>query len=313
MEANDTYHVPVLLQPTLDLLAIKPHGTYVDCTLGGGGHFRALLAQLGETATLVGIDRDADALAWNRLHLPESRTRVILRQSRFSQLDEALRAEGIGAVDGVLADLGVSSHQINTADRGFSYLRADALDMRMNRIQGESAADLVNTLDEGELARVLSEYGEIQEPGRMARAIVAFRNGRRIETAADLRECFAREYRTEFKPALLARIFQALRIAVNEELSELQTFLAQSESQLAPGGRLVVIAYHSLEDRLVKNFFRDGEHGCTCPKHFPQCVCGNFARLKRVTKHAVRPSDEEIRTNPRSRSARLRAAERTQG
>jgi 16S rRNA (cytosine1402-N4)-methyltransferase len=308
---NDEYHIPVLLEESIQGLAVQPGGVYVDCTLGGGGHFAAIIAALGEAGTAIGIDNDPESIAIVKRQTIATNVNVIIEHNRFSALDSVLRRHGLTCVDGILIDLGVSSHQIDSTTRGFSYVSDAPLDMRMDQGNGMTAAQLLATTSEEELARILSDYGEVHNASRMSRALKSCMRSRRLLTSADLKTCLAAEYGPNLENKVLAKIFQALRIAVNHELDELAGCLDKSVDALRKGGRLAVISYHSLEDRLVKNFIRRQEHGCTCPKSVPRCICGSVSKFKRITKKAVRPSEEEIARNRRSRSARLRIAEKT--
>jgi 16S rRNA (cytosine1402-N4)-methyltransferase len=310
MNLTVSFHTPALLSETFALLAVKPDGKYLDGTLGGGGHFRAIAEALNEQGAAIGIDRDPEAIAWNQSHAPACRGKTIIEQKEFSRFDEVLAEHAINGLDGMLLDLGISSHQIDDAQRGFSYMQQCDLDMRMNPRDTTTAAELLNTAGEEELAQLLRTYGEVNNAPRMARAIVAFRKNRPLKTADDLRLCLQREYGPNLSIKALSKLFQALRIAVNRELDELQVFLAKSLDHLQAHGRLAIIAYHSLEDRIVKNFMRDEERDCICPPSFPVCRCDHRARLARLTGKAVRPSAGEVAVNPRSRSARLRAAEK---
>ncbi len=302
------FHRPVLAPQAAELLVAHPGGVYVDGTLGGGGHARQILARLGPGGRLVGVDRDPDALEACR-ELGED-PRVTLVRGRFGALRSILPELGVDRVQGVLLDLGMSSHQVDRPERGFSFVRDGPLDMRMDPEAGASAADLVNRLDERALTRLLREYGEEPRARRVAAAIVRARKRRPIRTTGELarvvEEALGR--RGGHHPA--TRTFQALRIAVNRELEELEALLAALPHLLAPGGRVVVIAYHSLEDRRVKRAFRDAEPRCRCPPEALRCVCGRPGWLRVLTRKALRPSREEVEANPRARSARLRAAER---
>ncbi len=301
------YHEPVLLQECLSGLNIRPNGIYVDCTMGGGGHFSAIAQKLSAEGTALGIDRDDAAHAWVRARLPETGARIILAKAPFSQLSTVLEREGIAAIDGVLFDLGVSSHQFDEASRGFTY-RADApLDMRMDRSTGLTAAELIAISDEQALAAILGGYGDVIGPLKMARLIKA---GGAIETSGQLVRVLEKAYGKEISYKVLSKIFQALRIAVNGELDELKVVLAAATNALALGGRLVVMSYHSLEDRIVKNFLRDNEGGCVCPPEQPFCSCNNPPLLKRITRKAIEATHEEISHNSRARSAKLRIAEK---
>jgi 16S rRNA (cytosine1402-N4)-methyltransferase len=305
------YHKPVLLNEILEYLVTNKNGRYCDCTLGGGGHLRAIASMTGPEAVLIGIDRDSDAIEWNRNNQFSTSSRVVFSQNVFSNFDIVLKENGIDGVDGILLDLGVSSFQIDNAQRGFSYMRESGLDMRMNKNDIYSAAEWIENATEVELASVLEDYGEIRNAQRMAHAIK--NSPTSLKSSTDLKICLANEYGHDLKPDLLARIFQAIRIAVNDELNELKRFLGKVYGTLRENGRLAVISYHSLEDRIVKEFIRDAEQTCICPKEKPVCTCRKVVTFKRITKKAIRPSDEEVRSNPRSRSARLRIAQKVQG
>ncbi len=295
------YHLPVMLNECIEGLNIRPDGTYVDATFGGGGHSRAILSLLGEGGRLIAFDQDADALA-NALDDP----RFTLLNENFRHAKSFLRLHGVRKVDGLLADLGVSSHQFDVAERGFSTRYEGALDLRMDRRQELTARDIVNTVDEQELERLLRLYGELPNARQMARAIVAARADRAIETTTDLREAVSRHLPRGMENKYLAMLFQALRIEVNGELEALQALLRQSVELLNPGGRIVVMSYHSLEDRLVKNFFKTGNFGGVLEKDF----YGNpIVPLRVVTRKAVTAGEEELQRNNRARSAKLRVAE----
>jgi 16S rRNA (cytosine1402-N4)-methyltransferase len=311
MTGQSDYHIPVLSREVRDALCKRKNGCYVDATLGGGGHFRALAAELSAEATLIGIDRDPDAVVWNRRHPATTAATVVLEHARFSEVAAICRNHAITSVDGVLLDLGVSSFQIDQPERGFSFMQECSLDMRMNAQEGERATDLITRLSVDDLAHVLATYGEVRNAGRMARVI---KNGAgSITTSAGLRECLAREYGVQLKYKVLAKVFMALRIAVNDELGELRRFLAAMPELLANGGRIAVISYHSLEDRIVKEFFRENEPHCICPKAALRCTCGTPGRLKRISRKAISAAEDEIVVNPRARSARLRIAEKIPG
>jgi len=310
--AIDFEHQPVLLSESLDDLRPAPGHTIVDGTVGGGGHAEAILERTAPDGLLIGFDRDPEARAAAAERLARFGDRVRLLPERFDSMDTALPRLGVPAVDGVLLDLGVSSHQLDRSQRGFRFRDPEApLDMRMDPTTGFSAAELLRDADEDELAGWLRDYGELRGARRLARAIVATRRERPVARAGDLiaviREAGVGGGRRH-DPATL--VFQALRIAVNDELRALELGLEAAVRVLRPGGRLVVIAYHSLEDRIVKNHLRDAARGCVCPKELPQCVCGRRPTLRLVHRRPVRPSDAEVSANPRARSARLRAAER---
>jgi len=297
-----SYHNPVMLHPSVDGLVWNPSGVYVDVTFGGGGHSRAILEKLDASGRLVAFDQDADSAA-NVLDDP----RFQFVPSNFKNLTRFLQYYNVYPVDGILADLGISSHQIDTPDRGFSYTHDGQLDMRMNNQTGVSAREVVNNYDEAQLSRVFYTYGELSEGRRLARQIVHLRAEQPLETTAQLAEalrpCLPKGKENKF----LSKIFQALRIEVNKEMEVLESFLLQTTAALNPGGRLVVIAYHSLEDRMVKNFMRSGNLSGEVEKDF----FGNpLTPFKVVTRKAITPDDQETITNPRARSAKLRIAEK---
>lgn len=310
MSYGSTYHVPVLAVPVVEMLCVKKDGVFVDGTLGGGGHFDALAQQLGSAATLFGIDRDADAIAHNRNRSHTTAAQIYFEQSTFSEVAAVLQKYGIRGIDGILLDLGVSSFQIDTATRGFSFMQECELDMRMNRDTGITARELLASLSVEELAAILENYGEVRNAPRMARTLKM--NHVPLQTSGDLRECLSREYGENMKYKVLAKVFMALRIAVNDELGELQRLLVAATSLLNKNGRIAVITYHSLEDRIVKEYFRQEEPHCICQRGALMCTCGTPGSLKRITRKPVIASDREIAQNPRSRSARLRVAERTE-
>lgn len=310
--ATTSYHVPVLLDETLEQLDLKPGAVIVDGTLGGGGHAEAILERTAPDGVLIGLDLDPDALAETGRRLAVFGARVRLVQASFRTLDAVAGAEGLVPVDGVLLDLGVSSHQLDRPERGFRFSPGPAspLDMRMDRAGGApSAAKLLASLSASELERVFSEYGELPGAKRLARAIVERRGEQPLATAKDLVELIegigiGRGRR--HNPATL--VFQALRIAVNDELAALEEGLAAAIRILRPGGRLVVLTYHSLEDRIVKQTLRGAARGCVCPSFFPVCRCGRQPEVALATRRALEPTAGEIEANPRARSARLRAA-----
>ena len=297
-----TYHEPVLLQECIDALAIRPDGIYVDVTFGGGGHSKAILDQLGPEGSLIAFDRDADA----RSNAPDD-PRFTLVASDFRWVVNHLRFLGKLPVDGLLADLGVSSHQFDTAERGFSFRFDAPLDMRMNQQATRTAADLVNSLDERSLTQLLRTYGEVHNPHKVAARIVQARTNARIETTSQFVEILRPMARRGEEHGFLAQVFQALRIAVNDELASLERLLEVSTEVIKPGGRLVVMSYHSLEDRLVKNWMKTGDLQGKEEKD----LFGNSLRpFKPTQSKAVQASEKEQLENPRARSARLRTAVR---
>ena len=298
------YHLPVMLNECIEGLNIRPEGTYVDATFGGGGHSRAILSQLGESGKLIAFDQDADALA-NAIE--DSRFKLL--NENFRHMKSFLRLQGVRSVDGILADLGVSSHQFDVAERGFSTRFNGELDLRMDRRQEVTARELVNRMDEHELTRILRLYGELPNAYQMAKAICRARAEKEIETTFDLREAVKHHLPRGMENKYLAMLFQALRIEVNGELEALQEMLRQAAELLNPGGRIAVMSYHSLEDRIVKNFFRAGNFEGEIEKDF----YGNpIVPLKPVSRKAIVAGEEELQRNPRSRSARLRVAEKVE-
>lgn len=306
-------HVPVLLSEVLGALSVRPGGVYVDATVGGGGHSLAIARLLGPEGTLIGIDRDPSALRIAEERLKSVDARVILIKANFRELTRALAPTGIKEVDGVLFDLGFSSWQVEENERGLSYRREAKLDMRLDPTEGVSAADLVNTLPEEELARIIWCYGEERWAKAIARAIVRRRRIRPITTTVELAHVVKQAIPAASRrrgPHPARRTFQALRIAVNRELENLERGLEEAVAILRPGGRLAVISFHSLEDRIVKRFFRDKSAGCVCPPDLPVCTCSRRPELAVITRRPIRPSPAEVAANPRARSARLRVAER---
>jgi len=307
-------HRPVMLEEVLTALNLKSGGIYVDCTLGGAGHSVEIMRRIGPDGILVGLDQDPQALAAAAERLAPFGRRVRLLRENFVQLPRVLAGLNIREVDGLLYDLGVSSPQLDRPERGFSYLHDGPLDMRMDPDAPLTARDLVNELPHKELAAIIRNYGEERWAARIASFIVRERERRPLETTAELvavikRAVPAAARRTGSHPA--KRTFQALRIAVNKELEILPDALRRAVDFLRPGGRICVLTFHSLEDRLVKNLFRELSAPCTCPPDFPVCVCGRKPCLRPVPPYPAAPSPEEVAANPRARSARLRAAEKT--
>ncbi len=308
---SDTYHRPVLAAEVVGLVITDREGAYLDLTAGGGGHLKALAEKLGTKARLYGIDKDPAAVA--------QATRVLKAYPQFRDIAAAFFAD-LGAVverwpdrafNGILLDLGVSSHQIDQAARGFSFRFDGPLDMRFDPGAGDSAADLINRLTEPQLEAILRTFGEERQSARIARAIVRERRKQMILTTSQLTSIVLHHVRPPHQTKSLARVFQALRIAVNHELEQLESALPAAVSVLAPGGRLAVISYHSLEDRTVKRFFQNrAKADCTCPRDFPVCVCGRRPSLKLITSKPVTASVKERDENSRARSAKLRVAEK---
>ena len=309
-------HIPVLAEEVMSMLGPAPGSLQVDATLGGGGHTERILEATDPDGRLLGLDADGAAIARvdGRLR-PRFGDRLVLRQANFRDLASVARAAGFGAVDGTLFDLGLSSYQLADAARGFGFRAGGPLDMRFDAARGVPASELLATLDADELTALFRRYGEEPNARRIARAIVEARRTAPVATAEDLATLIERVVppnprrgRRRTHPA--TRVFQALRIAVNEELVALQDGLAAAVDLLRPGGRLVVLSYHSLEDRIVKRFLAAERRGCVCPPELPVCVCGRNPRLRLITGKPVVPAAAEVEANPRARSARLRAAER---
>lgn len=308
-------HLPVLFRQTLEQLAIVPTGCYIDCTLGGGGHSAAILERLGPGGHLYGFDKDQDALAaaGKRLADVNSAGSWHLVHTDFGNIAQAVVDNHIPPVQGILADLGVSSWQLDQAERGFSYMQDGPLDMRMNQTSGRTAADLVNTASENELTRIIQDYGEERYARRISQQIIRSREVQPILTTAELaavirRAMPAQALREAQHPA--KRTFQAIRIAVNGELTALEELLRAIPNVLAPGGRAAIITFHSLEDRLVKEAFRTWESPCTCPREFPVCICGKKPVGRVVTRKPLIADASEMAENPRARSAKLRVFEK---
>ena len=307
-------HYSVLLQETIDELHIRPDGIYVDGTLGGGGHAFQVCSRLNENGHFYGIDQDAAAIeaAGERLRCFGNQVTII--RSNYCRMVEELKARGITGVDGIVLDLGVSSYQLDEADRGFTYREDAALDMRMDQRQEKTARDIVNGYSEMELYRVIRDYGEDKFAKNIAKHIVQAREKKPVETTGELVEII--------KAAIPAKIrmqkghpakqtFQAIRIELNRELEVLRDSLDDMIDFLNPGGRICIITFHSLEDRIVKNAFRTNEHPCTCPPDFPVCVCGKVSKGRVVTRKPVLPGEKELEENSRSKSAKLRVFERS--
>lgn len=309
----DFHHISVLPRETIDSLNIRPDGIYVDGTLGGGGHASLIAVKLGEGGRLIGIDQDADAIRAAGERLRPFGDKVTVVRDNYVNLPTVLDNLGIPRADGIYLDLGVSSYQLDNAERGFSYMEDAPLDMRMDRRSARTAADLVNEESEAELARIIRVYGEDRFSNQIARRIVETRAKKPIETTGELaalvkRVIPMRLQKTGGHPAM--RTFQALRIALNGELTVLEQAIDEMILRLQPGGRLSIITFHSLEDRIVKEGFRRNASPCTCPPDFPICICGKKSRGRVVTGKPIVPTAEEVAANPRSRSAKLRVFER---
>ena len=306
-------HTSVLLNETIDALQIKPGGVYLDGTLGGGGHAYEVCKKLNEDGRFFGIDQDADAIEAAGKRLEEFGDKVTIIRNNYVNAKEALRAYGVDKVDGILLDLGVSSYQLDNAQRGFSYKYDTTLDMRMDQRQQLTAKEIVNSYDEMELYRIIRDYGEDQFAKNIAKHIVQARQEKPIETTFELNEIIKAAIPAKMRAVgghPSKRTFQAIRIECNQELDVLQNALEDMLGLLNPMGRLCIITFHSLEDRIVKNFYREMENPCKCPAEFPVCVCGKVPYGRAVPRKAILPSEEELEENPRAKSAKLRVFER---
>lgn len=310
MADSEDYHVPVLRDEVLEMLVTDPDGVYVDGTLGGGGHSRAIVEKLSGRGKLFGIDQDPEALArcaeWARSH----RGRVELVRSNFSRIADVLEEHGQGPVNGILLDLGVSSRQLDEGERGFSFMRPGPLDMRMNPDAGVPASDLINNLSEKELFKIFRTYGEEPRARRIAKAVVTERKTAPFTTTQALAALIERTLGRRSGKHPATKAFQGLRIAVNRELEVLESFLEVFVDLLVPGGRVAIISYHSLEDRMVKRKLRSLEPHCICPRENPRCTCGEPGTMEAVVRKSIKPGPEEVKRNPRARSAHLRVAQK---
>lgn len=309
----DFAHVPVMLGECLDGLKIKADGVYVDGTVGGGGHSSEIVKRLSDKGRLICFDKDEDALKASGARLADFKDRVTFVHDDYKNMPERLNEMGVGKVDGILLDLGVSSYQLDNAERGFSYMKDAPLDMRMDRSQRVSAYEVVNTYGEDEIAKILFDYGEEKLARAIARKIVNRRSEKPIETTLELAKIVEDTYpaKTRWKYGHPAkRTFQAIRIEVNDELSSLGEAITVMARRLEKGGRMAVITFHSLEDRIVKTAFKELSLACTCPPDFPVCVCGKVQEVELVNKKPIVASEKELDENPRSQSAKLRIVEK---
>lgn len=316
-ETECEYHIPVLYEATLENIVTDEDGVYLDCTLGGGGHSEGILRKLGENGKLISIDQDQQAIDFAKKRLEGFGNKWEVYKDNFENLDTVLYLAGYDKIDGILMDIGVSSTQLDDPDRGFSFRYDTKLDMRMNKNAKVSAYEVVNQYEEGELARIIFEYGEEKASRKIARLIVEAREESPIETTGDLVEIikkavpFRRSKNKNQKTKHPAtQTFQAIRIEVNRELEVLKTAIDKAVSCLKPGGRLGIITFHSLEDRIVKNKFRDLATNCICPPELPICMCNNKAKVKLVTRKPIAPTEEELEFNIRARSSKLRVIEK---
>ena len=307
-------HISVLLDETIEELHIKPDGIYVDGTLGGGGHAYHVCQKLSEKGRYIGIDQDADAIAASTKRLEPFKDKVTIVRDNYVNMPKVLHDLGIEHVDGILLDLGVSSFQLDEKERGFTYREDVPLDMRMDQRQSLTARDIVNEYSEMELFHIIRDYGEEKFAKNIAKHIVMERGKHPIETTGQLNEVIRRAIPMKFQKTSghpSKRTFQAIRIELNRELDVLRETLDDMIDMLNPGGRICIITFHSLEDRIVKSAFRKNENPCTCPSHFPVCVCGNISKGTVITRKPILPSEEELMYNSRSKSAKLRIFERS--
>ena len=308
------HHIPVFADECMSLLMPERGGIFVDCTAGGGGHSYEIAKRLPDGSRLISVDRDDEAIAACTARLAEYADKFTIVKSNYSEIGDVLDRLGIDKIDGIMWDLGVSSHQLDDAERGFSYMAEAPLDMRMDQSGGMTAADVVNTYSEKDLARIIRDYGEEKFFPRVAHAIVTARDTKPIKTTTELADIISSAIPAAAKHAEAQhparRTFQAIRIEVNGELDGIAPSIEAAVDHLAPGGRCAVITFHSLEDRIVKQTFARLSKGCECPPDFPVCVCGKKPIVAPVTRKPILPSDEEMARNPRSRSAKLRCVEK---
>ena len=306
---ND-YHIPVLYYETLDNLVINPDGIYIDCTLGGGSHSEGILERLSNKGLLISIDQDANAIEYSKKRLEKFGSKWKVFKGNFENIDTIAYMAGVDKVDGILMDIGVSSKQLDDPERGFSYRYDVKLDMRMNTDQKISAYDVVNTYTEEQLSKIIFEYGEERHARKIAKLIVEGRKSSPIEKTSDLITLIKRAYPERASKHPAKKTFQAIRIEVNRELEVLENAISKAAELLKVGGRLAIITFHSLEDRIVKNKFKDLATACKCPKDIPICVCGGVKKFEIITKKPIIPIDDELKNNNRAHSSKLRILER---
>ena len=306
---ND-YHIPVLYYETLDNLVINPDGIYIDCTLGGGSHSEGILERLSDKGLLISIDQDTNAIEYSKKRLEKFGSKWKVFKGNFENIDTIAYMAGVDKVDGILMDIGVSSKQLDDPKRGFSYRYDVKLDMRMNTEQKISAYDVVNTYSEEQLSKIIFEYGEERHARKIAKLIVEERKSSPIEKTSDLIALIKRAYPERASKHPAKKTFQAIRIEVNRELEVLENAMSKAVELLKVGGRLAIITFHSLEDRIVKNKFKDLATACKCPKDIPICVCGGVKKFEMITKKPIIPIDDELKNNNRAHSSKLRILER---
>ena len=306
---ND-YHIPVLYYETLDNLVTNPDGIYIDCTLGGGSHSEGILERLSDKGLLISIDQDINAIEYSKKRLEKFGSKWKVFKGNFENIDTIAYMAGVDKVDGILMDIGVSSKQLDDPERGFSYRYDVKLDMRMNTEQKISAYDVVNTYTEEQLSKIIFEYGEERHARKIAKLIVEERKSSPIEKTSDLIALIKRAYPERASKHPAKKTFQAIRIEVNRELEVLENAMSKAVELLKVGGRLAIITFHSLEDRIVKNKFKDLATACKCPKDIPICVCGGVKKFEIITKKPIIPIDDELKNNNRAHSSKLRILER---
>ena len=306
---ND-YHIPVLYYETLDNLVINLDGIYIDCTLGGGSHSEGILERLSDKGLLISIDQDTNAIEYSKKRLEKFGSKWKVFKGNFENIDTIAYMAGVDKVDGILMDIGVSSKQLDDPDRGFSYRYDVKLDMRMNTDQKISAYDVVNTYSEEQLSKIIFEYGEERHARKIAKLIVEERKSSSIEKTSNLITLIKRAYPERASKHPAKKTFQAIRIEVNRELEVLENAMSKAVELLKVGGRLAIITFHSLEDRIVKNKFKDLATACKCPKDIPICVCGGVKKFEIITKKPIIPIDDELKNNNRAHSSKLRILER---
>jgi 16S rRNA (cytosine1402-N4)-methyltransferase len=302
-------HIPVMAEETVKLLINKKDGVYVDCTLGTGGHFRKISENTDEAAVLIGFDADEEAINYCKKNLDIPQKHILIN-SNFENLKKYCYRNGYLKINGILMDLGMSTFALDNPERGFAFEQEGPLDMRFSKDQEMKARDFVNTAGPEELRKVFKKYGEVRRPSAIINGIIEHRKDKQIETTAELKQIIARRTPYKLRKKILSQVFQAIRIKVNNELEVLENTLPQALELLEKGGNLVVISYHSLEDRIVKHFFKEKAKDCICPPEFPICKCDHEAEVKILTGSPVVPDREEIENNPRARSAKLRAIEK---
>ena len=306
---ND-YHIPVLYYETLDNLVKNPDGVYIDCTLGGGSHSEGILERLSDKGLLISIDQDTNAIEYSKKRLEKFGSKWKVFKGNFENIDTIAYMAGVDKVDGILMDIGVSSKQLDDPDRGFSYRYDVKLDMRMNTEQKISAYDVVNTYSEEQLSKIIFEYGEERHARKIAKLIVEERKSSSIEKTSNLITLIKRAYPERASKHPAKKTFQAIRIEVNRELEVLENAMSKAVELLKVGGRLAIITFHSLEDRIVKNKFKDLATACKCPKDIPICMCGGVKKFEIITKKPIIPIDDELKNNNRAHSSKLRILER---